>query len=395
MVMLLLGFAMLMLMPTWRDDSRRKPPRGSQVAPQVVAVESDVGLLVSSEGSLWCWGGTVYKTLLVEEPAEGLQRIGRDSDWLSVAARHFMAAGLKTNGTLWYWGWNGFEGDARPWNLRRILVPTRFGKDKDWVQVAASMEHCLALKGDGSLWAWGRNEYGLLGNGTTNDQLTPTQVGRDLNWRSIAAGGVSSFGLKTDGTLWAWGNLTGTKVVPTPAPIDTRGDVVAISAADFCVLALRADGTLWAAGRNAHVLASTYIPGPTNVLVRLGGDCDWNEVRTGGRTFFAHKRDGTWWVGGILRFYPGALPVPRPLAFQSEPWSLSPGLGDALVYDQNGNLSRSTIYVNTNLMTKLKMAVNRWGQSFGHTQFFSPRNFPLQAVPTRVYEMPPELSSKR
>ncbi len=75
----------------------------------------------------------------------------------------------------------------------------------DWSVIAAGRHHTASLRSDGTLWAWGRNDYGQLGDGTAVDKYSPTQVGSATNWSTIAAGWSHTVGLKSDGTLWTWG----------------------------------------------------------------------------------------------------------------------------------------------------------------------------------------------
>lgn len=82
------------------------------------------------------------------------------------------------------------------------------GTDSNWVAVAAGWRHSLAFKSNGTLWAWGINQYGQLGQGNTTQLDTPTQVGTDTDWSKVAAGGFFSVALKSGGTLWAWGRNT-------------------------------------------------------------------------------------------------------------------------------------------------------------------------------------------
>jgi alpha-tubulin suppressor-like RCC1 family protein len=79
------------------------------------------------------------------------------------------------------------------------------GTDTHWASVASGETHSLAVKTDGTLWTWGWNGYGQLGDGTTTFRNAPVQVGTDTNWTSVAAGFWHSMALKTDGTLWTWG----------------------------------------------------------------------------------------------------------------------------------------------------------------------------------------------
>ena len=84
--------------------------------------------------------------------------------------------------------------------------PVRIGEDIDWAAIAAGDSHTVALKTNWSLWAWGANWDGQLGDGTTGDKNTPTAIGSDHDWTGAIAGGYShTVALKTDGSLWAWG----------------------------------------------------------------------------------------------------------------------------------------------------------------------------------------------
>jgi alpha-tubulin suppressor-like RCC1 family protein len=74
----------------------------------------------------------------------------------------------------------------------------------DWSKISAGHDHTLALKKDGSLWSWGRNHRGQIGNGTVETRTVPTRIG-SANWISIAAGHHFSIAIKEDGTLWSWG----------------------------------------------------------------------------------------------------------------------------------------------------------------------------------------------
>lgn len=121
---------------------------------------------------------------------------------------------------------------------------------------AAGLYHSLALKSDGTVWAWG-NAQGQLGDGTTTDRTSPVPAIGLTDVAAVAAGGVHSLALRNDGTVWAWGANwygqfgDGTNVSnPIPMPTVAYGDAVAIACGLFFSLAIRADGTVWACGRN-------------------------------------------------------------------------------------------------------------------------------------------------
>ncbi len=72
-------------------------------------------------------------------------------------------------------------------------------------QLAAGTNHSVALLIDGTIWAWGKNSSGQLGDSSTKDRYTPVKIGTDINWSSITAGNNFSHGIKKDGSLWGWG----------------------------------------------------------------------------------------------------------------------------------------------------------------------------------------------
>ena len=74
-----------------------------------------------------------------------------------------------------------------------------------WVAIEAGYYYSMALKTDGTLWAWGQNDWGQLGIGNLNQQNNPTQIGTDNDWVSVSAGAGHTLALKSNGTLWAWG----------------------------------------------------------------------------------------------------------------------------------------------------------------------------------------------
>ena len=113
---------------------------------------------------------------------------------------------LASDGSLWSWGaedagWPVLGlGKAKPQPCLR-----RIGHETNWVSIAAGFYHNLAVKSDGSLWAWGGNLYYQLGDGTKQSRNTPIHSVPGNDWKQVAVG-IHSVALKKDGTLWAWGN---------------------------------------------------------------------------------------------------------------------------------------------------------------------------------------------
>lgn len=112
-----------------------------------------------------------------------------------------------------------------------------------WVKIAAGSYHNLGIKSNGTLWSWGLNADGELGDGTTTDKSSPVQVGTDNDWSIVSGGGTHSIALKTNGTLWAWGSdfygqLGDASIVTktSPVQIGTDNNWVSISAGHFLTL---------------------------------------------------------------------------------------------------------------------------------------------------------------
>ena len=204
---------------------------------------------------------------------------------IATGALHTVA--LKADCSLWAWGANqsGQLGDGTT-NYRG--APVRVGTDNDWSAVAAGNAFTVALKADGSLWAWGDNRFGQLGDGTTTDRDQPGRIGADNDWSAIAAGDGTTLALKTDGSVWGGFGMS---------RLDTENDWTAIATA-LVSLALKADGTLWQLPSYGAPLAPQ----------RVGTDSDWFTVTTGGDDWWynrshslALKADGSLWGWGNNR----------------------------------------------------------------------------------------------
>jgi hypothetical protein len=118
---------------------------------------------------------------------------------------------LKSNGTLWAWGMNSV-GQLGTGNTTQQNSPVQVGSDADWIVVKAGGSHVIALKANGTLWAWGNNGSGQLGDGTTTNRLSPIQVGTGNNWVSIAAGYTTSAAINGSKALWMWGANNGGQI---------------------------------------------------------------------------------------------------------------------------------------------------------------------------------------
>ncbi len=240
-------------------------------------------LAIRSDGTLWGWGTNSNGEL--GQGAGGASRyltpvqIGTDNDWAAIAAGGSTFA-LKRNGTLWSCGynWEGQLGQGTEYPTYRVTTLGQIGSDSDWVEVSCSGSHAMARKGDGTIWAWGRNNYGVLGLGDTTNRNAPTRIGTDTDWASISAGLSACAARKSDGSVWAWGyNYYGNLGIgtQTDAWVPTRAgsahDWAAIAMGSGALYGMTESGNLRGAGlasNLANMTANTmdyYVKTPVSI----------------------------------------------------------------------------------------------------------------------------------
>src|SRR5690606_3342862 len=114
---------------------------------------------------------------------------------------------VKADGTLWCWGRNGSGQLGDDSTITRTAPVQEASLATDWSTVAAGSNHTCALKTDGSLWCWGSNGNGRLGDGTETWTEVPIREGTEANdWVSVTAGGTHTCAVKENGTAWCWGS---------------------------------------------------------------------------------------------------------------------------------------------------------------------------------------------
>jgi hypothetical protein len=274
---------------------------------------------VRTNGSLWAWGlntGGRLGDSTTTARSSPVSVVGGFTDWTQASAGDTHSIGVRANGTLWAWGnnGNGRLGDGTVTSrLSPVLVVGGF---TDWIQASSGRYHSLGVRTNGSLWAWGSNAAGRLGDNTVTSRLSPVSVvGGFSDWVQSSAGGAHSLGVRANGTLWAWGaNLTGRlgddTLTSRSSPVSVVGgftDWTQASAGYAHSLGVRANGTLWAWGLNTFGRlgdgTTTDRSSPVSVV---GGFTDWIQASAGGAYSFpsspghsiAIRTNGTAWAWG-------------------------------------------------------------------------------------------------
>jgi alpha-tubulin suppressor-like RCC1 family protein len=177
---------------------------------------------------------------------------------VAIAAGLEHSLALKADGTVWAWGSNSF-GQLGDGTIVGRLAPVQVTGLSGVVAIAtgASSWHSLAVKTDGSVWAWGWNGWGQLGDGTYIDRLAPVQVAGLADVKSVAAGTGHSVALRIDGAVRTWGlnnhgQLGNGTMIDTvsPVPVASLTGITSVSAGQTHTVVLRADGTVWSWGAN-------------------------------------------------------------------------------------------------------------------------------------------------
>jgi len=241
-------------------------------------------------------------------------------DILFVSAGDNHALALKSDGTVYAWGanWSGQLGDGTTTDRH---TPVQVSSLTNVTMVAGGEDHSVALKSDGTVWSWGWNNVGQLGDNTTTDRLTPVQVltgasgcATNLcNITKISSWQQHTLALKSDSTVWAWGrnnkgqlgdNTTTNR--RTPVQVSGLSGIIDVAAGQFHSLALKSDGSVWAWGENVYGQlgdnTTTQRLTPVRVVTGASGCgtylCNINAIVAGDEHSLVLKDDYTVWGWG-------------------------------------------------------------------------------------------------
>ncbi len=263
---------------------------------------------IKTDGTLWCWGqndlewrqlGTSDGCLFTA-PCQ----VGADNNWAQVDSSQRFNCALKKDKTMWCWGANeyGQLGDGSTVN-RPTPAPGFPGND--WLEVRVAGGFTCAMRQDGSIWCSGDNLFGQLGDGTTTERHTPVQAGRDTDWNMFGLGAPFVLATKDDNTLWVWGACPdwwagGHETCgPTPHRYTRFSNFhfVAGSAGKHTCL-IMTDGSLACLGKNEHGQLGDGTFNESLVLKPVEPGSKWKFVSAGEACTCGIKDDDTLWCWG-------------------------------------------------------------------------------------------------
>jgi alpha-tubulin suppressor-like RCC1 family protein len=270
---------------------------------------------------LWVWGRNDFGILGIDNTTSPkctpVTTFAGGTNWKQVSGGGYFASAIKTDGTLWTWGWNDFgklgvNAAASGFSNGRTTPVTTFAGGTNWKQVSCGNGHMAAIKTDGTLWNWGWNQFGQLGlNNTTSPKCTPvTTFAGGTNWKEVGCGWAHTAAIKTDGTLWTWGynfqgqlGINNTTHRCTPVTTFAGGtNWKQVDCGGGHTAAIKTDGTLWTWGSNAAGQLGINVAGSTNnrttPVTTFAGGTNWKQVSCGNDHTAAIKTDGTLWTWG-------------------------------------------------------------------------------------------------
>jgi alpha-tubulin suppressor-like RCC1 family protein len=307
--------------------------------------------------------GTVYASPVPVDRTLTLKAVAYRSGWTTSAVttgeykRVAIAAGIfhtilaKADGSVWTWGGN-YEGQIGDGTTTSRAEPVRITALSGVVDAAAGYYHSVALGSDGTVFAWGRNFFGQLGDGTTTQRLGPVEILDISGVTAVAAGEGSTYALKSDGTVWAWGHNNegqlgdGTKT-DRYSPVQVQGltNVISIAAGEVHALALKSDGTVWAWGNNLFGTLGDGTTNPALSPVRATSLSGMTAIAANGYHSAAVKSDGTLWCWGSGLYgelgigdRPQIWPTPTPATGVAGASAVEAGSNHTVVLIDDGTL---------------------------------------------------------
>jgi alpha-tubulin suppressor-like RCC1 family protein len=272
-------------------------------------------IAIKTDGSLWAWGHNTYGQIgdnTTTHRSVPTQAIGGSAEWKQVSAGGYHSVGIKTNNSLWAWGHNTYGQIGDNTTTHKSIPTQTFCAGNDWRYVACGFYHTAAIKYDGTLWSWGQNTFGQLGDNSTAHRVSPVQTIGGNSWKQISCGHSHSAGIKTNGSLWLWGQndygqLGDNTTTNKSSPVQTVAGGTnwkEVSCGNRFTLAIKTDGTLWAWGHNIYgQIGDNTTTHRSSPVQTVAGGTNWKQLGLiMGLSSYAIKTDGTLWSWGYNGF---------------------------------------------------------------------------------------------
>lgn len=267
---------------------------------------------IKSDGTLWCWGDGIEGQMGdngTTDRSSPVQTVATGTNWKQVSCGQFHVGAVKTDGTLWLWGYNVNGELGNNSSVGKSSPVQTVSTGTDWRLVSCGYLHTAAIKTDDSLWLWGDNVYGQLGNNSNGTDISsPIQtISGGTNWKTVSVGREFTSAIKTDGTLWSWGintygQLGDNSRTSRSSPVQTVAGGTnwkQVSCGHYHIAAIKTDGTLWLWGRNNFgLLGDNTSTDKSSPVQTVSGGTNWKQVSCGLNHTAGIKTDNSLWLWG-------------------------------------------------------------------------------------------------
>jgi len=405
-LLLVLGFKVLQKanQPPFGRIQVGTPIQEGAIDPQVV-VHRNFVVFLSPERELYVWGG-ISEHDPTFEVLTGFSRpslvpipISHDFTIRKIVECDARIIALLEDGTIRVFG------DRVVRNNQVDRNPYQPFSDSGFVDISAGINHVVGLKEDGTIWAWGNNDWDQLGQGRARDEglpypkksSAPLRVGLDTDWAQVKTIHSETYALKKDGSFWTWGNEPYSNPAPgnpkeRPLLLSDKAGWIKLAPSYGMVLGLHEDGSLWLYGKNLprNEFWEEYEYVASKGWGRLGKDSDWVDIVAGEYHMFAKKKDGSWWGMGSNQYnqlaldpeakvkstFPGFVTKWVKLPDSIDPWAIGLGLQNTVLLTRDGQLWNSGRILG---IPERKSFWKDFASSFN-------RNVPVLRLPVRLPE---------
>ena len=252
--------------------------------------------LLARDGNLFIWGtasnGRLGNGATTGNISTPVTTFAGGTNWKQVSCMSLESTvAIKTDGTLWTWGRNDRSQLGNAGITDRSTPVTTFAGGTNWKQVNTGGTHIAAIKTDGTLWTWGDGSFGQLGHNTTTNSYTPvTTFAGGTNWKQVSGGDNHCAAIKIDGTLWTWGigtsgQLGNNAATDRSTPVTTFAGGTnwkQVSAGNIHCAAIKTDGTLWIWGQGSDGrLGDNTVTSKSTPVTTFSGGTNWKQVSSG------------------------------------------------------------------------------------------------------------------